>query len=210
MLNCSQYVLRTLNPQVGAALTRLAYRSPRVKIGPGFTTDSVPRIILDPHASLEIGCNVEFRRNVEIRAHGNARITIADGVRIDRGVRILAANNAHIHIGTGARVGLYSVLNGGDSISIGSKALISGFVYLQTSMHEHRTLGVPIQDQGYAHAPVVLGADTWLGTHVVIMPGIVVADGAVVGSNAVVTSNVEACTVVAGVPARPIRQRGGA
>jgi acetyltransferase-like isoleucine patch superfamily enzyme len=209
MLKLSQYFLRTFNPRFHAALTRLVYRSSRVKIGRGFTADSVPRILIDADANLEIGSNVEFRRSIEIRVHGTAKITISDGVRIDRGVRRLAANNAHIRIGPAARIGLYSVLNGGDSITIGSKALISGFVYLQTSMHEHRASDVPIQDQGYAHAPVTLGDDTWVGTHVVIMPGITVAEGAVVGSNAVVTSNVEAHAVVAGVPAREIRQRVG-
>lgn len=209
MLKLSQYLLRTFNPRFRAALTRLVYRSSRVKIGRGFTADSIPRVLIDPEANLEIGNDVEFRRSIEIRVHGTARVTICDGVRIDRGVRILAANNAHIRIGAGARIGLYSVLNGGDSITIGSKGLISGFVYLQTSMHEHRSSGVPIQDQGYAHAPVTLGDDTWLGTHVVIMPGVTVAAGAIVGSNAVVTSNVEAHTVVAGVPARVIRQRIG-
>lgn len=209
MLKLSQYLLRTVNPWFRAVLTRLAYRSSRVKIGHRFTADSVPRVLIDPEANLEIGNDVEFRRSIEIRVHGTARVTIGDGVRIDRGVRILAANNAHIRIGAGARIGLYSVLNGGDSITIGSKGLISGFVYLQTSMHEHHSSGMPIQDQGYAHAPVSLGDDTWLGTHVVIMPGVTVAEGAIVGSNAVVTSNVDAHTVVAGVPARVIRQRIG-
>lgn len=209
MLKISQYVLRTLKPQVSAFLTRVVYHAARVKIGRGFTTDSVPRILIDSDAHLEIGNNVEFRRDVEIRVHGTARVTIGDGVRIDRGVRILAANKAHIHIGAGARIGLYSVLNGGDSISIGNKALISGFVYLQSSMHEHRASDVPIQDQGYAHAPVVVGADAWLGAHAVIMPAVTVADGAIVGSNAVVTSNVDRRTVVAGVPARLVRQREG-
>jgi len=53
----------------------------------------------------------------------------------------------------------------------------------------------------------IIGNDTWLGHGSIIMPGVTVGDGAVVGSGAVVTKDVEAYTIVAGVPAKPIRKR---
>ena len=128
-------------------------------------------------------------------------------MRIDRGVRILAANAAVVSIGAGARIGLYSVLNGGDSITVGDATLVSGFVYLQTSMHAHESTATAIRDQGYVHGPVVVGAGAWLAAHVVVMPGVHIGDGAVVGSNGVVTRDVEAGHVVAGVPAKTIKVR---
>lgn len=99
---------------------------------------------------------------------------------------------------------MYSVLNGGSSISVGVKSLVSGFVYLQTSMHKFDSVGKPIRDQGYDHAEVVVGDGAWLAAHVVVMPGIKIGDNAVVGSNAVVTSDVSANTVVGGVPAKTL------
>lgn len=189
-------------------LTRILYGAGNVHVGRNLRADGLPRILIDPGATLEIGDDVELRSGVEIRVHGKARVSIERGSRIDRGVRILAANEAQIHIHEGARIGLYSVLNGGDSIAVGRKALLSGYVYLQTSMHAHGAPGVAIQDQGYLHAPVVLGDDAWLGTHAVIMPGVTVGKGAIVGSNAVVTKDVDALNVVAGVPAKVIKKRG--
>jgi phosphonate metabolism protein (transferase hexapeptide repeat family) len=53
----------------------------------------------------------------------------------------------------------------------------------------------------------VIGNDTWIGHGAIIMPGITVGDGAVVGSGAVVTKDVDPYSVVAGVPARPIKAR---
>ena len=47
------------------------------------------------------------------------------------------------------------------------KVLISGFVYLQTSMHNHNKNG-NIQDQGYKHGPIEIHDDVWLGSHVVV------------------------------------------
>jgi phosphonate metabolism protein (transferase hexapeptide repeat family) len=55
--------------------------------------------------------------------------------------------------------------------------------------------------------PVTLGHDVWIGHGAVIMPGVTVGTGAIVGSGAVVTKDVEPYTIVAGVPAKPIRRR---
>lgn len=54
---------------------------------------------------------------------------------------------------------------------------------------------------------VRIGHDTWLGHGSTILPGVTVGDGAAVGSGAVVTKDVAPYTVVAGVPAKPIRER---
>ncbi len=54
---------------------------------------------------------------------------------------------------------------------------------------------------------VSLGPDTWIGHGAVVMGGVRVGLGAVVGAGAVVTRDVPDYTVVAGVPARPIRAR---
>ena len=207
MLTFTQYFITKLRPKFSAFLTRVLYFGSRIKIGQNFVADSVPRLIVDPNATLSIGNNVEFRRNVEIRVHGKAKVFIEDNVRLDRGIRVLAANNAVITIGAGTRIGLYSVLNGGDSIAIGKKVLISGFVYLQTSMHGFAERGVGIQEQGFDHAMIRLSDDVWLGTHVVVMPGVVLGKGVVVGSNAVVTKSFDNYNIIAGVPAKSIKER---
>ncbi|TDQ09926.1 acyltransferase [Pedobacter metabolipauper] len=207
MLKLTQYFLRSFRPLLNSWITRFVYFGSNVTIGENFRTDSIPKIIIDPACQLHIGDHVEFRRSVEIRVHGTAQIFIGNKTRIDRGVRLLAANSAKIDIKDGVRIGLYSVLNGGDSITIGNKALVSGFVYLQTSMHGYASKDQAVQDQGYDHAPVVLEEDVWLGTHVVVLPGITIGKGSVVGSNAVVTKNIEQYQVVAGIPAKPLKDR---
>jgi hypothetical protein len=54
---------------------------------------------------------------------------------------------------------------------------------------------------------VVIGHDVWIGHGGIVLPGRAIGDGAVVAAGAVVTKDVAAYTVVAGNPARPIRDR---
>ncbi|WP_027141665.1 DapH/DapD/GlmU-related protein [Mesorhizobium sp. WSM3626] len=54
---------------------------------------------------------------------------------------------------------------------------------------------------------VTIGNDVWIGHGAVILPGIAIGNGAVIGANAVVTRDVPSYTIVAGVPAKPIRLR---
>jgi phosphonate metabolism protein (transferase hexapeptide repeat family) len=53
----------------------------------------------------------------------------------------------------------------------------------------------------------VLGPDTWIGHGAIIRPDVTVGPGAVVAAGAVVTKDVPPYTIVAGVPAVPLRRR---
>jgi phosphonate metabolism protein (transferase hexapeptide repeat family) len=54
---------------------------------------------------------------------------------------------------------------------------------------------------------VTIGHDVWIGHGAVVMPGVTIGHGAVIGANAVVTEDLAAYAIVAGAPARLIRER---
>lgn len=54
---------------------------------------------------------------------------------------------------------------------------------------------------------VRIGHDVWIGHGATLLPGIKVGNGAAVGAGAIVTRDVESYTVVAGIPAKPLRLR---
>lgn len=58
-----------------------------------------------------------------------------------------------------------------------------------------------------ASRPTMIGHDVWIGHGVTVMGGVTVGTGAAIGSGAVVTRDVPPFAIVAGVPARVIRQR---
>lgn len=56
-------------------------------------------------------------------------------------------------------------------------------------------------------ARCTIGNDVWIGHNVTVLSGISVGNGAVLAAGAVVTKDVAPYTIVAGVPARPVRRR---
>lgn len=89
-------------------------------------------------------------------------------------------------------------------IRIGEGALIGHGTTLTTLNHALD----PARRADMTPAPVVIGRRVWIGASVTVVPGVTIGDGAVVGAGAVVTRDVAPDTVVAGVPARPVRPTG--
>jgi acetyltransferase-like isoleucine patch superfamily enzyme len=87
-------------------------------------------------------------------------------------------------------------------ITIGSNVSISPEVCILTADHDPRSQ----QFLGRVR-PVVIGDYVFIGTRAMIMPGVTVHEGAIVAAGSVVTRDVEAYTIVAGVPARPVGKR---
>lgn len=54
---------------------------------------------------------------------------------------------------------------------------------------------------------IVIGNDVWIGYEAVVLSGVTIGDGAIIGARAVVTKDIAPYTIVAGIPAKPVRKR---
>ena len=107
-------------------------------------------------------------------------------------------------LGRGVFINLGCRFQDTGGITIGDGTLIGHGSTLTTLNHAED----PARRADMVPSPVVLGRDVWLGASVTVLPGVTIGDGAIVGAGAVVTKDVPAHTIVAGVPARPIRATG--
>lgn len=91
-------------------------------------------------------------------------------------------------------------------LRIGDRVTISPNVTLLCSMHPENSK----LSQLYGKIePIIIDDDAWIGAGAIIMAGVRVHKCSIVGAGAVVTKDVPPNTVVAGVPARPIKTVAG-
>lgn len=147
-----------------------------------------------------------------------------DRVRLDTGtvcrgvLRRERFGDGQITIGRRVYIGDDCLLSCADRITIGDLTLLGhGVQIFDNNSHPmdraaraadwHAVLQGNIRacDQ-IERAPVVIGAHAWIGFGSIVLKGVTIGDGAVVAAGSVVTADVDAHTLVAGNPARPIRR----
>ena len=110
----------------------------------------------------------------------------------------------NIHIGEHAYLNFSCNIVDCNEVRIGRNVMIGPAVQIFTAAH---ALQAEARIQGWEVAkPVVVEDNVWLGGGTILLPGVRVGRNAVVGAGAVVTRDVPADTVVAGNPARVIRE----
>ena len=114
----------------------------------------------------------------------------------------------HTDCGKNTKIGKRVFINAGcqfqdqGGITIGDDVLIGPQTIIATLNHDPD----PDNRGGMFAKPVKIRNKVWLGARVTICPGVTIGEGAIVGAGAVVTKDVPPRTVVAGVPARTIKE----
>ena len=128
------------------------------------------------------------------------------GMKIGRGVRIEGNctiwGPRRISIGHGTVINRDVVLDGRFPLTIGSHVSVAVRSMLLTL--EHDLCDANLRPIG---AAVSVGDRVFMGACALVLPGVSIGYNAGVAAGAVVTKDVDACSIVAGVPARPVGHR---
>jgi maltose O-acetyltransferase len=147
---------------------------------------ALTRTALVRAAGASIGPRSQIQGRIRITGHGNPCefLTIGENVLITGG----------LHVDLGA------------PLTIGDDCRIGHDVSLFTINHNH---GNPSFRAGLSFArSIVIGSGSWLASRCTVLAGVEIGAGSVVAAGAVVTRSVPPNSLVAGVPARIVRELG--
>jgi acetyltransferase-like isoleucine patch superfamily enzyme len=138
---------------------------------------------------------------------GANRVALEPGVVVQRRSVFTITPDGRLMIGAGSRIGSDAVIAVAREVTLGRDVLIAARCYISDHGHRFTDAGRPVMHQGAdVPRPVHIGDGSWLGINVCILPGVTLGKNCVVGANSVVTQSVPDGAVVAGVPARVLRQ----
>lgn len=157
----------------------------RVQFGPGFQANS--KLVIKGPGRVVFGSNVNAwaheERNVIITYERNVTIQIGSNVRLN-GVGLMAKRG----------------------ITIGDNCILGSTLLVDTDFHSMQRDRATNPYAPIASAPIVVHDNVWLAGQSVVLKGVTIGAHSVVGFRAVVTRDVPPDVVVAGNPARVVRQ----
>jgi len=163
---------------------------------------------------LSIGGECDIHPDVVFEIDPGAEIVIGHRVSIRRGTTLQANRGSRIFVGDDVAIGEHVFISAMVGIVVGSGAGISNQVDIRDHNHiaRERSLGeVHLRPwaSGFQAAPIVIEKGALLSNKVTVTAGACIGRNVIVGANAVVTRHVRPDTVVAGAPARVIREFNG-
>jgi putative colanic acid biosynthesis acetyltransferase WcaF len=125
---------------------------------------------------------------------------IGRGCRVYRGSTVWAPWNLSMedYVAIGAKCDVYSMA----LIILKKGVTISQKTTLCTGTHDYRMDSMPL-----VTSPIIVLADAWICAEVFIGPGVTIGEGAVIGARSLVVKDVPAWAVMAGSPAKYIKDR---
>ena len=114
-------------------------------------------------------------------------------------------NNAvgDVIIGSHTRIGLHNTIIG--PVTIGSHVNLAQGITVTALNHNFEKSDLRIDEQGVSTKKVTIDDDVWIGANAVVLPGVTIGEHCVVAAGAVVTKDVPPHSLVAGVPAKVIK-----
>jgi len=113
-----------------------------------------------------------------------------------------------ITIGDNSAVGAYSFLGAQGGIQIGNNVIMGPRVNFHAENHIYQDLETQIRLQGETREGIMIGDDCWVGAGSVILDGVHIHSGCVVAAGSVVTNDIPPNSIIAGIPACVIKERG--
>ncbi len=164
-------------------------------------------VVLRNPRSITFGKKVLVDDSAVLDARGNgASLTLEDFVSVGR-FTTLAAKGGAIVAHRGVNIGSYCRIATQSRIEIHESVLIAAYCYIGPGNHQEGDHTTPLIERPMEiKGGVTIGKNAWIGARTTILDGVSIGEGAIVGAHSLVRSDVPAGAVVAGSPAKVIRE----
>ena len=119
-------------------------------------------------------------------------------------------SDPELNIGENCQFGAFNHITCVNKITIGNNCLTGKWITITDNSHGYVTIEdlscSPLERKIISKGPVFIGNNVWLGDKVTILPNVKIGDGVIVAANSVVTHDIPNYCVVAGNPAKVIKQ----
>lgn len=167
-----------------------------------FTDPQYPEIFEIASRTMKLSAELNTSGDIEHIRHLLSEIT---GAQFDESTTVLVP--FHINLGIFTRIGKNVFINhdctfldiGG--ITIEDDVLIGPKVSIISEGHPLN----PAERKAIFAKPIVIKRNAWIGAGAIILPGVIVGENSVVAAGATVSKDVPANSVVAGIPAKVIK-----
>lgn len=133
-------------------------------------------------------------------------IYLGKKVIINKGVILWAGIEKGISIGDYTQINPYVTVYG--NVKIGKYVMIAPHVMIAGGNHGVKKINIPMMFQeSLSKGGIEIENDVWIGANSTIVDGIKIGKGSIISAGSVVTKDVEPYDIVAGVPAKRIKNR---
>lgn len=158
------------------------------------------------------GKNLILEDNVSINALSDNGILFGHNVSIARDsilfcTGVIAYRGKGITIGDRTGISARAYFAGQGGITIGNDVIMGPNIQIFSENHLFTDVNLTIKEQGVTKQAVVIGNNCWLGGGSTILAGVTIGDGCVIAAGSVVTKSFPANSVIAGVPAKLVKNR---
>jgi acetyltransferase-like isoleucine patch superfamily enzyme len=171
------------------------------------------RVTIRQAAFIHVGKNFIAQDNCEINGLSQKCLVFGDKVTIGSYAIIRPSNlyggeaGVGLKVGNNSNIGPYSYIGCSGYIEIGDNVMMSPRVSIYSENHNFSDPEIPMNEQGVTRSFVKIEDDCWIAANSVILAGVTIGKGSVVAAGSIVTKDVPPFSIVAGNPAKVIKNR---
>ena len=163
-------------------------------------------------ANLELGPLAAIGAGSIVDASGRRGVKLARGAKIGRRSIVTTSSQMSkrgegLEVGSSSGIGDYAHIGCSGGVTIGNDVIAGPYVTFHSQEHVTADIERPIRDQGTREAEIVIADNVWIGARATFA-GSRVGTGSIVAAGSVVRGEFPPNSVIGGVPARILKNRG--